>query len=108
MRLELEIYVQFILYAHSHTNNSIFEVAKFVDHLPLSLSSALNIYIYIYIDIYLSLKAEEEESAPKQSLFSVKIDRFDDSKKIALIKEVKKIMEGMNLVQVSDNKEINV
>ena len=54
------------------------------------------------------MKAEEEESAPKQSLFSVKIDRFDDSKKIALIKEVKKIMEGMNLVQVSDNKEINV
>ena len=39
MRLELEIYVQFILYAHSHTNNSIFEVAKFVDHYNLMLAA---------------------------------------------------------------------
>ncbi|KAF6032619.1 MRPL12 [Bugula neritina] len=34
-----------------------------------------------------------------KSLFTVKLDKFEDSKKIALIKEVKKLVEGMNLVQ---------
>ncbi|XP_071444563.1 large ribosomal subunit protein bL12m isoform X2 [Hetaerina americana] len=46
-------------------------------------------------------KEEEEEVAPKvvQTSFSVKLLKFDDSKKVALIKEVKSLMEGMNLVQ---------
>nr|CAG4642262.1 EOG090X0O3H [Eurycercus lamellatus] len=45
---------------------------------------------------------EEEDEAPKakvQSSFTVKLVKFDDSKKIALIKEIKNIVEGMNLVQ---------
>ncbi|KAI9564165.1 hypothetical protein GHT06_007903 [Daphnia sinensis] len=45
---------------------------------------------------------EEEEEAPKakvQTIFTVKLTKFDEAKKIALIKEVKNIVEGMNLVQ---------
>ncbi|KAI1292172.1 39S ribosomal protein L12, mitochondrial [Halotydeus destructor] len=45
--------------------------------------------------------AEEEDEAPKlvQTAFTVKLTKFDDTKKVALIKEVKNIVEGMNLVQ---------
>lgn len=47
--------------------------------------------------------AEEEEAAAGpavvQSLFKVKLQSFDDSKKIVLIKELKNQCEGMNLVQ---------
>ncbi|XP_013788877.1 39S ribosomal protein L12, mitochondrial-like [Limulus polyphemus] len=44
---------------------------------------------------------EEEEEAPKtaQTSFKVKLVKFNDSKKVALIKEIKNILEGMNLVQ---------
>ncbi|XP_046394123.1 39S ribosomal protein L12, mitochondrial [Ischnura elegans] len=48
-----------------------------------------------------SPKEEEEEAAPKsvKTSFTVKLLKFDDSKKVALIKEVKNLLEGMNLVQ---------
>lgn len=44
---------------------------------------------------------EEEEAAPKkvQTSFKVKLVKFDDKQKVALIKEVKNLLEGMNLVQ---------
>ncbi|CAD5229206.1 unnamed protein product [Bursaphelenchus okinawaensis] len=43
---------------------------------------------------------EEEESQPAQkSVFAVKLVKFDDSKKIALIKEIRNAIEGLNLVQ---------
>lgn len=44
---------------------------------------------------------EEEEAAPKtvQTSFKVKLISFDDSKKIALIKELKNLLTDMNLVQ---------
>lgn len=44
---------------------------------------------------------DEEESKPKtvQTSFKVKLSSFDESKKIALIKELKNLMEGTNLVQ---------
>lgn len=44
---------------------------------------------------------DEEEEAPKtvQTEFKVKLMKFDDKQKIALIKEIKNLMEGMNLVQ---------
>jgi len=44
---------------------------------------------------------EEEEVAPAavQTNFAVKIKAFDASKKVVLIKAVKSLMEGMNLVQ---------
>ncbi|XP_068632043.1 uncharacterized protein mRpL12 [Battus philenor] len=44
---------------------------------------------------------EEEEVAPKavKSSFTVKMIKFDDKQKVALIKEVKSLLEGFNLVQ---------
>ncbi|CAD7004424.1 unnamed protein product [Ceratitis capitata] len=44
---------------------------------------------------------EEEEAAPKkvQTAFKVKLVKFDEKQKVALIKEVKNLLEGMNLVQ---------
>lgn len=45
--------------------------------------------------------ADEEEAAPKkvQTAFKVKLVKFDEKQKIALIKEIKNLLEGMNLVQ---------
>ncbi|KAG5676347.1 hypothetical protein PVAND_006189 [Polypedilum vanderplanki] len=45
--------------------------------------------------------AEEEEAAPKtvKSSFKVKMTKFDEKQKVALIKEVKNLFDGMNLVQ---------
>merc|ERR1719244_1489337 len=48
-------------------------------------------------------KAEEEEAAAApqavQTSFTVKLNKFDAAKKVAIIKEIKNIVEGMNLVQ---------
>ena len=46
-------------------------------------------------------KEEEEEQAPAavQTSFTLKLDAFDAGKKVALIKEIKNNIEGMNLVQ---------
>lgn len=44
---------------------------------------------------------DDEESSPKkvQTSFKVKMVKFDDKQKVALIKEIKNLFEGMNLVQ---------
>lgn len=44
---------------------------------------------------------DEEEAAPKkvQTSFKVKLVKFDEKQKVALIKEIKNLLEGMNLVQ---------
>lgn len=44
---------------------------------------------------------DEEAAAPKkvQTAFKVKLMKFDEKQKVALIKEVKNLLEGMNLVQ---------
>ncbi|KDR10841.1 39S ribosomal protein L12, mitochondrial isoform X1 [Zootermopsis nevadensis] len=43
---------------------------------------------------------EEEVSSKKvQTSFTVKLLKFDEKQKVALIKEVKNLLEGMNLVQ---------
>ncbi|CAG9785937.1 unnamed protein product [Diatraea saccharalis] len=44
---------------------------------------------------------EEEDAAPKsvKTSFTVKMTKFDDKQKVALIKEVKGLLEGFNLVQ---------
>lgn len=44
---------------------------------------------------------EEDETATRkvQTAFTVKLVKFDDKQKVALIKEVKNLLEGMNLVQ---------
>lgn len=45
--------------------------------------------------------AEEEEEAPQavKSSFTVKLMKFDEKQKVPLIKEMKALIEGMNLVQ---------
>lgn len=49
----------------------------------------------------MSSAEDEEEQAPKkvQTSFKVKLIKFDDKQKVALIKEVKSLFDGMNLVQ---------
>ncbi|XP_034830721.1 uncharacterized protein mRpL12 [Maniola hyperantus] len=44
---------------------------------------------------------DEEEAAPKavKTSFTVKMTKYDDKQKVALIKEVKSLLEGFNLVQ---------
>eukprot|EP00088_Acartia_fossae_P048367 TRINITY_DN52769_c0_g1_i1.p1 TRINITY_DN52769_c0_g1~~TRINITY_DN52769_c0_g1_i1.p1 ORF type:complete len:186 (-),score=38.02 TRINITY_DN52769_c0_g1_i1:41-598(-) len=44
---------------------------------------------------------EEEAAAPQavQTSFTVKLEKFDPAKKVAVIKEIKNLVEGMNLVQ---------
>ncbi|XP_066250397.1 large ribosomal subunit protein bL12 [Euwallacea similis] len=44
---------------------------------------------------------DQEAAAPAkvQTAFTVKLMKFDDKQKVALIKEMKTLMEGMNLVQ---------
>ncbi|VEN51899.1 unnamed protein product [Callosobruchus maculatus] len=46
-------------------------------------------------------KDDEEEAAPQKvkSVFTVKLTKFDEKQKVALIKEIKNLLEGMNLVQ---------
>ena len=42
---------------------------------------------------------EPEQVVAVQTSFTIKLDKFDEAKKVALIKELKNQMEGMNLVQ---------
>ncbi|CAH0723141.1 unnamed protein product, partial [Brenthis ino] len=44
---------------------------------------------------------EEEDTTPKtvKTSFTVKMTKFDEKQKVALIKEVKSLLEGFNLVQ---------
>ena len=44
--------------------------------------------------------AVTEEVKEEQTEFTIKLTGFDDGGKVKLIKEVKTLMEGMNLVQV--------
>ncbi|KAL7633418.1 UNVERIFIED_CONTAM: hypothetical protein RMT77_016289 [Armadillidium vulgare] len=45
-------------------------------------------------------KEEEESGDTKvQTCFTLRITKYDESKKVALIKAIKSVMEGMNLVQ---------
>jgi large subunit ribosomal protein L7/L12 len=47
------------------------------------------------------VEEEEEAAAPVavQTSFTVKLTKFDPAKKVAIIKEIKSLVEGMNLVQ---------
>merc|ERR1719189_3544867 len=47
------------------------------------------------------VEKEEEAAAPVavQTSFTVKLTKFDPAKKVAIIKEIKNLVEGMNLVQ---------
>lgn len=50
--------------------------------------------------IWITAEDDEEATVKKvQTAFKVKMTKFDDKQKIALIKEIKNLFEGMNLVQ---------
>nr|CAG4638905.1 EOG090X0O3H [Cyclestheria hislopi] len=42
---------------------------------------------------------EEQAAAKVQTSFTIKLTKFDEAKKVTLIKEIKNLIEGMNLVQ---------
>ncbi|KAL6726619.1 hypothetical protein Aduo_008572 [Ancylostoma duodenale] len=42
---------------------------------------------------------EEQSDMPQKMTFSVKLTKFDDTKKIAVIKEIRNLVPGLNLVQ---------
>lgn len=44
-------------------------------------------------------EGEGESAAGLKSSYTVKLAKFDDTKKVALIKEIKKLVEGINLVE---------
>ncbi|VDO03296.1 unnamed protein product [Rodentolepis nana] len=44
-------------------------------------------------------EAEEAEQAPTKTSYAVKLMKFDEAKKVPLIKEIKNILPDMNLVQ---------
>ncbi|KAI6191821.1 hypothetical protein M3Y97_00269400 [Aphelenchoides bicaudatus] len=44
-------------------------------------------------------KEAEEDTTPKKTMFAVKLTKFDETKKIALIKEIRNAIQGLNLVQ---------
>lgn len=55
---------------------------------------------------------EDDADAPapvqQKVAFTVKLVKFDETKKVALIKEIKNLVAGMNLVQVSFLTFVNV
>lgn len=57
-----------------------------------------------FILFLLTFQTEDTEAAPlkqEQTIFTVKLVSFDATKKIPIIKEIKNLMSGFNLVQVS-------
>lgn len=57
-----------------------------------------------YVLTFFSLQGEEpEEKTTEKMSYKVRLTKFDESKKVALIKQIKALIEGMNLVQVSSN-----
>ena len=45
---------------------------------------------------------DDQKQEEEQTSFTVKLVKYKDDSKIKLIKEIKTIMEGMNLVQVGE------
>ncbi|KAI6205233.1 hypothetical protein M3Y94_00769400 [Aphelenchoides besseyi] len=45
------------------------------------------------------VEAASEDDTPKKTSFAVKLTKFDETKKIALIKEIRTAIAGLNLVQ---------
>lgn len=64
---------------------------------------SISLFRHIWWITSCSFLAEEDEeaAAPKKvkTVFKVKMLKFDDKQKVALIKEIKNIFVGMNLVQ---------
>lgn len=57
------------------------------------------IFVFHLTKLLFSLQEDDVDQKVVQTAFTLKITKFDDGKKVALIKEVKNLVEGLNLVQ---------
>ncbi|KAG7153610.1 39S ribosomal protein L12-like [Homarus americanus] len=73
-----------------------------ISHLTLVEVADLNELLKKTLNISDAPEEEEEEAAAPakvQTSFTLKMNKYDESRKVALIKEVKARLEGYNLVQ---------
>jgi len=84
------------------TKLNLIEVGELSDLLKkrLNLPDAPLMPVGGFASVAAAVEEEDEATTRKvQTAFTVKLVKFDDKQKVALIKEVKNLLEGMNLVQ---------
>ncbi|XP_050430744.1 39S ribosomal protein L12, mitochondrial isoform X2 [Adelges cooleyi] len=81
------------------TSLNMIEVAEFSELLKVRLNIK-DIPMGTMVSAPAASQDEEEDvPAAVKTSFTIKLMKFDDKQKVALIKEVKNLLEGMNLVQ---------
>ncbi|KAJ8679672.1 hypothetical protein QAD02_015459 [Eretmocerus hayati] len=85
--------------AHEITALNLLEVAELSDLLKKRLN--LPDAPVMPVGGFAPAPAQEEEVAPKaeKTMFTVKLTKFDEKQKVAVIKEIKNLVPGTNLVQ---------
>jgi large subunit ribosomal protein L7/L12 len=82
------------------TSLTMVEVSEFTELLKVRLNlKDIPMGIMNSAPVGAGQEEEEEVVATVKTSFTVKLMKFDEKQKVALIKEVKNLMEGMNLVQ---------
>ncbi|XP_058804436.1 large ribosomal subunit protein bL12m [Phymastichus coffea] len=87
--------------AQEITALNLLEVAELSDLLKKRLNLPDAPAMPVGSQFMMAPKVEEEEVAPKvvKSSFTVKLTKFDEKQKVPLIKEIKNLIPGTNLVQ---------
>ncbi|XP_050531892.1 39S ribosomal protein L12, mitochondrial [Daktulosphaira vitifoliae] len=81
------------------TSLNMIEVAQFSELLKVRLNLK-DVPMGAVVSTSAAAQEEEEEVAQTvKTSFTVKLMKFDEKQKVALIKEVKNLLDGMNLVQ---------
>ncbi|KAL4141726.1 hypothetical protein QTP88_004309 [Uroleucon formosanum] len=82
------------------TSLTMIEVSEFTELLKVRLNLK-DIPMGAMVSAPAAAGQDEEEEVPTtvKTSFTIKLLKYDDKQKVALIKEVKNLMEGMNLVQ---------
>ncbi|XP_011503555.1 PREDICTED: 39S ribosomal protein L12, mitochondrial [Ceratosolen solmsi marchali] len=82
---------------HDITSLNLLEVAELSD----LLKKRLNLPDSSILPVGNFIQKEEEEKLPQpiKSFFALKLIKYDDKQKVALIKEIKNTVPGLNLVQ---------
>ena len=68
-------------------------------------------YSFIFVFFIFQKKEEEEDEGARptaQSVFKVRLIKYDETKKVPVIKQVKDAVENINLVQVSTTFLLNI
>jgi hypothetical protein len=65
-------------------------------------SLVYKLFFYLFFSLFQKKEEEEEEGArpTAQSAFKVRLIKYDETKKVPVIKQVKDVVENINLVQV--------